>query len=101
MTSSQQQSPLLSKDPPSYYSIYLSSVPPPGLQATETSTSRSHSIKRYVRRRCAFFQRLIAATFVAATISTTIMLLLWQLQNLTDPQNNDNDPWFEPDLDLS
>ncbi|SAM08296.1 hypothetical protein [Absidia glauca] len=101
MTTSQPQHPLLSKDPPSYYSIYLATVPPPGLSSTETSTSRTHSIKRYVRRRCAFFQRLIAATFVAATISTTIMLLLWQLQNLTDPQNNDNDPWFEPDLALS
>ncbi|ORZ14123.1 hypothetical protein BCR42DRAFT_418091, partial [Absidia repens] len=78
----QQQTPLLLKDPPSYYSIYLA-VPPPTLQTPEASTSRAHSIKRYVRRRCAFFQRLVAATFVAATISTTIMLLLWQLQNLT------------------
>ncbi|KAI8099071.1 uncharacterized protein BX664DRAFT_310076 [Halteromyces radiatus] len=91
-----QQTPLLSKDPPSYYSIYLHEQAP----GTETSTSRSHSIKRYFRRHCAFFQRLIAAVFVATTISTTIMLLLWQLQNLTDPSGVD-DPWFDPDMALS
>ncbi|CAO3642176.1 unnamed protein product [Cunninghamella echinulata] len=87
------QLPLLSKDPPSYYSIYLP-IPPD----TETSNTPNHNMKRYIRRRCAFVQRFIAATFVAATISTTIMLLLWQLQNLTDPQDYDDSPWFDPDL---
>ncbi|CAO3647799.1 unnamed protein product [Cunninghamella blakesleeana] len=94
MTTTTSHTPLLSKDPPSYYSIYIPVSP-----NTETSNhAHSHNMKRYVKRKCAFIQRLIAATFVAATISTTIMLLLWQLQNLTDPQDYDDNPWFDPDL---
>jgi hypothetical protein len=99
MATVQQHSLLVSKDPPSYYSIYMGehSPTPPALPAVERTTlNYRYSIKQYVKRRCALLQRLLAATFVATTISTTIMLLLWQLQNLTDPQGSDDGPWFEP-----
>lgn len=98
MATVQQHSLLVSKDPPSYYSIYMGEDPPAplALPAIERRVSYRYSIQRYVKQRCALLQRLLAAIFVATTISTTIMLLLWQLQNLADPQDSDDGPWFEP-----
>ncbi|KAI8334278.1 hypothetical protein BC941DRAFT_515653 [Chlamydoabsidia padenii] len=79
---STQHTPLASKGPPSYYSIYMTGPPP---IAVERPTQQLF-LKQYIQRHCALLQRLLAAIFVAATISITIMLLLWQLQNLADPQ---------------
>ncbi|ORE10457.1 hypothetical protein BCV72DRAFT_301844 [Rhizopus microsporus var. microsporus] len=52
---------------------------------------------RFFRKHGPFLQKFIAAVFVAATVSATVMLLLWQLQNLTtSPPPNTDDPWFDP-----
>ncbi|KAI8373937.1 hypothetical protein EDC96DRAFT_605588 [Choanephora cucurbitarum] len=76
MSSSQYFIP---KDPPSYESIYHTfPSSPPVLPEQEYCLSRATAI------------------FVAATVSTTVMLLLWQLQNLATPQDPD-DPWLDLD----
>ncbi|KAL0075827.1 hypothetical protein J3Q64DRAFT_1825937 [Phycomyces blakesleeanus] len=93
---------LVPKDPPSYDSIYLS-IPQSSSSissSTDSTPSCTHAIRRFLHRQSAFFQRLAAATFVAATISTTVMLLLWQLQNLTYPQDPDG-PWLRPITEVS
>ncbi|KAI8066429.1 hypothetical protein BC940DRAFT_368295 [Gongronella butleri] len=88
------------KDPPSYYSLYMGESLPPGMMPAPVTTrsTRASKLRRHLRRQCAFLQRILAATFVAATISTTVMLLLWQLQNITDPAQHD--PWLDPTLDI-
>ncbi|KAI9316275.1 hypothetical protein BX666DRAFT_2027823 [Dichotomocladium elegans] len=97
-------SPLIPKDPPSYESLYLT-IPPPRSSSQSpflvgsssgAAASASSAIQRFLYRQAPFFQRLAAATFVATTVSTTVMLLLWQLQNLTVPEDPDR-PWFDPD----
>ncbi|KAI8365721.1 hypothetical protein BD560DRAFT_448089 [Blakeslea trispora] len=77
MSSSQY---LIPKDPPSYESIYntFPSTQPALQPEQDNCLSR------------------VTAIFVAATVSTTVMLLLWQLQNLASPQDP-NDPWFDLD----
>ncbi|KAI9274209.1 hypothetical protein BY458DRAFT_555131 [Sporodiniella umbellata] len=41
-----------------------------------------------------------SSVFVAGTVSATVMLLLWQLQNLTNsPPPNNDDPWYDPYLE--
>jgi type VI protein secretion system component VasF len=54
----------------------------------------SYAVRRYIRRHSPFIQTTTAAIFVAATVSATVMLLLWQLQNLASPQDPDG-PWFD------
>ncbi|KAJ8660680.1 hypothetical protein O0I10_003728 [Lichtheimia ornata] len=92
-------SPLIPKDPPSYESLYLT-IPQSSTQSAFLTDQGSHSagsaIQRFIYRQAPFLQRLAAATFVATTVSTTVMLLLWQLQNLTAPEDPDR-PWFDPD----
>lgn len=102
------QPPLLppgNKDPPSYDSLYLTISPQQALRATRlgygATASSSYSIgpSRVCfpeSNRSPFLHRLAAAIFVAATISSAVMLLLWQLQNLTAPDEPDR-PWFDPD----
>ncbi|KAI7869997.1 hypothetical protein BDF14DRAFT_1879752 [Spinellus fusiger] len=100
---STSHSALLSpKDPPSYDSIYLSlpqssSAPTPPL--SRPSFNCMSAMWQCIDRHSPFFQRLTAATFVAATISTTVMLLLWQLQNLTYPQDPDG-PWLGSTIEV-
>lgn len=108
MSSSQY---LIPKDPPSYESLYQSipqssysqhyhAIPIDTNHTTASTSSQSakisFAVRRYIRRHSPFFQTTIAAIFVAATVSATVMLLLWQLQNLASPQDPDG-PWFNPD----
>ncbi|KAI9471791.1 MAG: hypothetical protein EXX96DRAFT_621989 [Benjaminiella poitrasii] len=101
MSSSQY---LIPKDPPSYESLYQT------IPSSQSSYSHSYdqlqdqhqsqsakitsALKRYIRRHSPFLQTTTAAVFVAATVSATVMLLLWQLQNLASPQDPD-DPWLD------
>ncbi|KAI9270772.1 hypothetical protein BDA99DRAFT_557571 [Phascolomyces articulosus] len=93
-----QSTYLLPKDPPTYDSIYLN-MPHSSSSSASSATSQSNgccpALQRFIYRQAPFLQRLAAATFVATTVSTTVMLLLWQLQNLTTPE--DDRPWFDPD----
>ncbi|KAI8090949.1 uncharacterized protein B0P05DRAFT_584067 [Gilbertella persicaria] len=73
MSSSQY---LIPKDPPSYESIYHTLPPQTSLETQESRLSKA------------------TAVFVAATVSATVMLLLWQLQNLASPPEVD-DPWLD------
>lgn len=85
---------LIPKDPPSYESLYQS-IPSQSSYSVEQQQPQSHSakisyaVKRYIRRHSPFLQTTTAAIFVAATVSATVMLLLWQLQNLASPQDPD------------
>lgn len=83
---------LIPKDlpPPSYESLYQS-IPSCSIQNDHPSF-----IKRCLRKYGPFLQKLIAAVLVAATISSTVMLLLWQLQSIvTSPPPDKDDPWFD------
>ncbi|GAN08718.1 hypothetical protein PS15m_007193 [Mucor circinelloides] len=92
---------LIPKDPPSYESLYQS-IPSQSSYSVEQqqpqsqSAKISYAVKRYIRRHSPFLQTTTAAIFVAATVSATVMLLLWQLQNLASPQDPDG-PWFDPE----
>lgn len=99
MSSSQY---LIPKDPPSYDSLYQS-IPSQSsyshsLESNIDNSSQpakiSYAVRRYIRRHSPFIQTTTAAIFVAATVSATVMLLLWQLQNLASPQDPDG-PWFD------
>ncbi|KAL9541474.1 hypothetical protein PS6_010283 [Mucor atramentarius] len=85
---------LIPKDPPSYESLYQS-IPSQSSYSVEQqqpqsqSAKISYAVKRYIRRHSPFLQTTTAAIFVAATVSATVMLLLWQLQNLASPQDPD------------
>lgn len=100
MSSSQY---LIPKDPPTYDSLYQS-IPSQSSysqsldsQNNSSQTAKiSYAVKRYIRRHSPFLQTTTAAIFVAATVSATVMLLLWQLQNLASPQDPDG-PWFDLD----
>ncbi|KAI7876663.1 uncharacterized protein EV154DRAFT_486473 [Mucor mucedo] len=100
MSSSQY---LIPKDPPSYDSLYQS-IPSQSSYSHSLNSQNNSSqtaklscaIKRYIRRHSPFLQTTTAAIFVAATVSATVMLLLWQLQNLASPQDPDG-PWFDLD----
>lgn len=89
---------LIPKDPPSYESLYYQTIPSSSSSLIEENQSFSKkiifAIKRYIHRHIPFLQTLTAAIFVAATVSATVMLLLWQLQNLASPQDPD-DPWLD------
>ncbi|KAI9492901.1 hypothetical protein BDB00DRAFT_939339 [Zychaea mexicana] len=93
-----QSTHLLPKDPPTYDSLYIA-MPQSSSSSTSSTSSQSDgcctAVQRFLYRQAPFLQRLAAATFVATTVSTTVMLLLWQLQNLTTPE--DDRPWFDPD----
>ncbi|KAI8983903.1 hypothetical protein BDB01DRAFT_790546 [Pilobolus umbonatus] len=80
---------LIPKDPPSYESIY-NTIPTHTSHSSTNNHKISHLFRRCVRRHSPFLQTFIAAIFVAATVSTTVMLLLWQLQNLATPQDPDH-----------
>ncbi|PHZ08131.1 uncharacterized protein RHIMIDRAFT_269994 [Rhizopus microsporus ATCC 52813] len=84
---------LIPKDlPPSYDSLYQS-IP----SCSQANYCHDSVIRRFFRKHGPFLQKFIAAVFVAATVSATVMLLLWQLQNLTtSPPPNTDDPWFDP-----
>jgi hypothetical protein len=96
---------LIPKDPPSYESLYQS-IPSQSSyshlleqqqqqQASQSQSAKiSFAVKRYIRRHSPFLQTTTAAIFVAATVSATVMLLLWQLQNLASPQDPDG-PWLD------
>ncbi|KAI8981742.1 hypothetical protein BDF20DRAFT_911997 [Mycotypha africana] len=102
---------LIPKDPPTYESLY-NNIPSQSSYTIYSSIEHqqqyenqgyfaraTYSIKRFVRRHSPCIQTTTAAIFVAATISATIMLLLWQLQNLASPQNpseGGDSPWFDP-----
>jgi hypothetical protein len=102
MSSSQY---LIPKDPPSYESLYQS-IPSQSSyshlleqqqqqQVPQSQSAKlSYAVKRYIRRHSPFLQTTTAAIFVAATVSATVMLLLWQLQNLASPQDPDG-PWLD------
>lgn len=102
MSSSQY---LIPKDPPSYDSLYQS-IPSQSSYShsldshihdnNSQSAKISYAVRRYIRRHSPFLQTTTAAIFVAATVSATVMLLLWQLQNLASPQDPDG-PWFDLD----
>lgn len=100
MSSSQY---LIPKDPPSYDSLYQS-IPSQSSYSQSLNSQDNNSqtakiscaIKQYIRRHSPFLQTTTAAIFVAATVSATVMLLLWQLQNLASPQDPDG-PWFDLD----
>ncbi|KAI8886761.1 hypothetical protein K501DRAFT_283650 [Backusella circina FSU 941] len=85
---------LIPKDPPSYDSLYQSIPSSQSSYLTVEQNSAcsrmSMAIQRFIRRNTHFLQCLTAA----ATVSSTVMLLLWQLQNLASPHNPD-DPWFD------
>ncbi|KAG2227162.1 hypothetical protein INT45_003892 [Circinella minor] len=92
-----QSTYLIPKDPPTYDSLYLT-MPQSSSSASNVSSQSNGccpAVQRFIYRQAPFLQRLAAATFVATTVSTTVMLLLWQLQNLTTPE--DDRPWFDPD----
>ncbi|KAI9340709.1 hypothetical protein BD770DRAFT_414962 [Pilaira anomala] len=102
MSSSQY---LIPKDPPSYDSLYQSipsqssyshSLDSHSHDNNSQSAKISYAVRRYIRRHSPFLQTTTAAIFVAATVSATVMLLLWQLQNLASPQDPDG-PWFDLD----
>lgn len=84
---------LIPKDlPPSYDSLYQSTP-----SCSQASYYHDSAIRRFFRKHGPFLQKFTAAVFVAATVSATVMLLLWQLQNLTtSPPPNNDDPWFDP-----
>lgn len=101
MSSSQY---LIPKDPPSYESLYQS-IPSQSSYShsldnnhnnnnNSQSAKLSYAVRSYIRRHSPFLQTITAAIFVAATVSATVMLLLWQLQNLASPQDPDG-PWFD------
>lgn len=100
MSSSQY---LIPKDPPTYDSLYQSIPSQSSYSQSLDSQNNSsqtvkiaYAVKRYIRRHSPFLQTTTAAIFVAATVSATVMLLLWQLQNLASPQDPDG-PWFDLD----
>ncbi|KAI7901061.1 uncharacterized protein BX663DRAFT_562757 [Cokeromyces recurvatus] len=87
---------LIPKDPPSYESLYQTIPSQSSHEQQQSQLAKiTCALQRYIRRHSPFLQTMTAAIFVAATVSTTVMLLLWQLQNLASPQYPEDDSWFD------
>ncbi|KAI8879562.1 hypothetical protein K501DRAFT_287304 [Backusella circina FSU 941] len=91
--------PCIPKDPPSYESLYQSISSASSYihveqrHHTSLSARLNFTIQRFIHRHLRFLQCLIAAT----TVSVTVMLLLWQLQNLSTVPPDSAGPWFDHD----